>query len=270
MDGKTVAIVGAGNIGVMAAKIYLGFGCRVLYYNRSPKPELEKLGQVLGPWMGDPNGRCVHLPMKDPRSMDRVCEESDVISIHILLNPATFHMLAQEQFDKMRRRPVIINVARGDIIDTKALVDALESGQVSAAGLDVVEGEAGVFFGDHSKDDDAAWKDGAKAVMAKLLDPAGLGDRCMVTVRARPLARATQLIPPLPSLFTRFRPYLAHFPPVFSRFLRVFTVSPRRFQRAASRNPGPRNSRQDPAGGLRFSPSAPMGRINWTLAGLRL
>ena len=41
MDGKTVAIVGAGNIGVMAAKIYLGFGCRVLYYNRSPKPELN-------------------------------------------------------------------------------------------------------------------------------------------------------------------------------------------------------------------------------------
>ena len=193
MDGKTVAIVGAGNIGVMAAKIYLGFGCRVLYYNRSPKPELEKLGQVLGPWKGDPNGRCVHLPMKDPRSMDRVCEESDVISIHILLNPATFHMLAQEQFDKMLRRPVIINVARGDIIDTKALVDALESGQVSAAGLDVVEGEAGVFFGDHSEDDDAAWKDGAKAVMAKLLDPAGLGDRCMVTVRARPLARTATL-----------------------------------------------------------------------------
>ena len=52
----------------------------------------------------------------------------------------------------------------------------------------------------------------------------------------------SQLIPPVLSLFTRFRPYLGHFFPVFSRFLRVFTVSPRRFQRAQNRNPGPRNS----------------------------
>jgi len=70
-----------------------------------------------------------------------------------------------------------------------------------------------------------------------------------------------QLIPPVPSLFTLFRPYLAHFSPVFPRFLRVFTVSPRWFQRAPSRNPGPRNNRQDPTGGLRFRPSAPMGRL---------
>ena len=58
------------------------------------------------------------------------------------------------------------------------------------------------------------------------------------------LNETAQVIPPLPSLFTLLRPYLAHFFPENSRFLRVFTVSPRRFQRAASRNPGPRNSRQ--------------------------
>eukprot|EP01045_Picozoa_sp_COSAG04_P018934 COSAG04_NODE_1793_length_5565_cov_52.214782_3_plen_192_part_00 len=69
---------------------------------------------------------------------------------------------------------------------------------------------------------------------------------------------------PLPSLFTRFRPYLAHFPPVFFRFWRVFTVSTARFQRAASRSPGPRNSGQAPTGGLGFRPSAPMGRTNWS------
>ena len=56
------------------------------------------------------------------------------------------------------------------------------------------------------------------------------------------LVRRTQLIPPVLSLFTLLRPYLAHFCPVFPRFLRVFTVSTRRFQRAPSRNPGPRNS----------------------------
>ena len=157
MHGKTVVVLGAGNIGVCAAKIYLGFGCRVLYYNRSAKPGLDKLGAE-------------HLPMSDPASMERVCAEADVISIHILLNPATFHMLGKEQFAKMQRSPIIINVARGDIIDTEALVEALESGQVSGAGLDVVEGEAGVFFGDHSDDQDDAWANGAKATMQKLLD----------------------------------------------------------------------------------------------------
>ena len=57
--------------------------------------------------------------------------------------------------------------------------------------------------------------------------------------------REIQVIPPVPSLFTLLRPYLAQFLPVFSRCLRVFTASPRRFQRAPSRNPGPRNSRQE-------------------------
>jgi D-lactate dehydrogenase len=79
MHGKTVVVLGAGNIGICAAKIYLGFGCKVLYYNRSAKKNLDALGAE-------------HLPMNDPASMERVCAEADVISIHILLNPATFHM----------------------------------------------------------------------------------------------------------------------------------------------------------------------------------
>ena len=61
---------------------------------------------------------------------------------------------------------------------------------------------------------------------------------------AQRCAPMTQVIPPLPSLFTLLRPYLAHFFPVFSRFLCVFTAWPRRFHRAPSRNPGPRNSWQ--------------------------
>eukprot|EP01045_Picozoa_sp_COSAG04_P026520 COSAG04_NODE_3697_length_2598_cov_5.738695_2_plen_254_part_00 len=68
-----------------------------------------------------------------------------------------------------------------------------------------------------------------------------------------------QVIPPVPSLFTRFRPYLAHFPRVFSRFLRVFTASPRRFQRAPSRNPEPRN------GGTRTKTRDANQRINWAM-----
>jgi D-lactate dehydrogenase len=192
MHGKTVAVLGAGNIGILAARIYLGFGMRVLYYNRSKKPELEQLNAAFGPWEGEAEvgGRVQWLPMykldpetnkptreKDPDSLRRVCELSDVISIHAALNPDTFHMLNEEAFSMMRRKPVIVNVARGDLIDTKALVAALQNGTVLAAGLDVVEGEAGVFFGDHSQSDDAAWQDGAKATMKQLLE----WPTCMVT-----------------------------------------------------------------------------------------
>ena len=74
------------------------------------------------------------------------------------------------------------------------------------------------------------------------------------------------MIPPVPSLFTLLRPYLAHFCPVFSRFLRVFTAGPRRFQRAPSRNPGPGNGgKGTKSGELRPSFDAPDAnqRINW-------
>ena len=80
------------------------------------------------------------------------------------------------------------------------------------------------------------------------------------------LVLAQQVIPPVLSLFTRFRPYLAHFCPVFSRFLRVFTASPRRFQRAPSRNPGPRNGgKGTKSGELRpsFDTADANQRINW-------
>lgn len=166
LHGKTVAVIGAGKIGILAAKIYIGFGCEVLYYNRSQKPELDALGATHMKMDGDMNG-----------SLGIVCEEADVISIHILLNPATFHMLGKEQFARMKKKPMIINVARGDIIDTKALVAALQTGQICGAGLDVVEGEADIFFGDHGNDADAAWREGAKVEIEKLLNH----DRCMVT-----------------------------------------------------------------------------------------
>ena len=92
----------------------------------------------------------------------------------------------------------------------------------------------------------------AAGVVELSVFPAGMTDLSTAGVDAffldslrRFLAHKTpQVIPPVPSLFTLLRPYLAHFPPVFSRFLRVFTVSPRRFQRAPSRNPEPRDRRQ--------------------------
>ena len=81
-------------------------------------------------------------------------------------------------------------------------------------------------------------------------------------------SRSEQVTPPLPSLFARFRPYLAHFPPAFPRFLRVFTALPRRFQRAPSRSPGPRNGGTSPKTrdlGPSFDTPDANQRINWQL-----
>ena len=83
-------------------------------------------------------------------------------------------------------------------------------------------------------------------------------------MRRHELLHRNQLIPPVLSLFTRFRPPLAHSFPVLSRFLRVFTASPRRFQRAPSRKQqGPRNSRQDPTRAPSIQALSAYGRINW-------
>eukprot|EP01045_Picozoa_sp_COSAG04_P014299 COSAG04_NODE_1062_length_8500_cov_11.838353_2_plen_289_part_00 len=109
----------------------------------------------------------------------------------------------------------------------------------------VVEAPASVLPSTAAASNVAATRSGAvvKAVKVKpgqIIEPGA----ALVEITDTRKRQHHQVIPPAPSLFTRFRPYLAHFSPVFPRFLRVFTAWPRRFQRAASRNPGPRNGRQ--------------------------
>ena len=97
-----------------------GFGLRVISFD----PYLEKAPEGIG--------------LTD---FDTLLKESDFISIHCPLNDSTRHLIGEREFKKMEKKPIIINTSRGPIIDEKALIDALSKGQVSGAGLDVLEKE---------------------------------------------------------------------------------------------------------------------------------
>ena len=119
--GKTIGIIGTGNNGAHACKIARGFGMDVLAYSRTVNSQI----------VADLGIRYVPL--------DELLERSDIISINIPLNDSTRHFLDQEHFSKMKNGVIIINTARGPVINELALIEALKTGKVAAAGLDVLE-----------------------------------------------------------------------------------------------------------------------------------
>jgi len=124
LTGKTVGVIGFGNIGRRVAEILIkGFGSRVLVYDPYVSPgEVESCGA-------------------EARGLDVLLRESDIITLHCPLTSQTRHLLDESAFRKMKDGVIVINTARGPIIDTSALVDALRSGKVAYAGLDVFEEE---------------------------------------------------------------------------------------------------------------------------------
>ena len=132
MHGKVAGLVGDGRIGAVAARILRGFGCHVLAYDVAPDLELARdLGVE-------------HVPL------DALLGRADIVSLHVPLVPATRHLLDAGAFARMKRGAMLINTGRGALIDTAALINALKTGQVGAAGLDVYEEEDGIFFQDLS------------------------------------------------------------------------------------------------------------------------
>ncbi len=123
LQGKTIGVVGAGHIGLHVIRIARGFGMHVLAYDVHRDPFLADL---LG---------------FEYATMDRLLAESDIVTLHSPLTEKTHHLLGREQFARMKTGVMIVNTSRGGLIDTDALVDALESGNVGGAGLDVLEGE---------------------------------------------------------------------------------------------------------------------------------
>lgn len=124
LEAKTIGLIGGGNIGINVVKMAKGFGMNVIVYDIHQDKELEKkygFSYV---------------------SLDELYEKADIISLHVPYNKHTYHMLNDESFHKMKSGVVIINTARGEVVDTDALIRALEYGKVSACGLDVFEGEA--------------------------------------------------------------------------------------------------------------------------------
>ncbi len=123
LAGKTLGLIGVGGIGRHVAKIAKGFDMNVLAYQRTPD---DVLSRELG---------------FSYVSIDELYTKSDVVSLHAPENESTHHLLDSEAFGKMKDGVVILNTSRGGLIDTRALLGALESGKVKAAGLDVLEEE---------------------------------------------------------------------------------------------------------------------------------
>jgi D-lactate dehydrogenase len=126
LHGKTLGLVGTGRVGHGMIPIARGFGMAVIAYD--PEPDTAAANE-LG---------------YDYVEFDELLRRSDVISLHAPLTPATYHLFDQAAFAKCRRGVVIVNTARGRLVDTAALVEAMDAGIVSGVGLDVL-GEERVF-----------------------------------------------------------------------------------------------------------------------------
>ena len=129
---STVGVIGTGRIGTTVVKHLAGFGCRLLAYDPYPNPEVTKLATYV--------------------DLDTLYAESDATTLHAPGLPENRHMIDAAAFSKMKRGVTIVNAARGMLIDTQALVEAVESGQVGAAALDTIEHEEDLYYLDRSRD----------------------------------------------------------------------------------------------------------------------
>jgi D-3-phosphoglycerate dehydrogenase len=124
LRGQTLGLIGSGKIGLAVSQRMAAFGVSVLAYD--PYVKQEAVPFTLTDW-------------------DDLLTRASILSIHCPLTESTRHLLGEEAFLRMRKKPIIINTSRGAIIDEAALVRALQSGQVSGAGLDVLEREPPVL-----------------------------------------------------------------------------------------------------------------------------
>ncbi len=121
--GATLGIIGMGRIGQAVARRARGFNMRILYHSRSRAAEAES---ALG---------VIYV------SLDELLTQSDIVSLHVPLNDATQTLIGASQFELMRSHAVLVNTARGAVVDTNALVAALKTGQIGFAVLDVTDPE---------------------------------------------------------------------------------------------------------------------------------
>ena len=128
VTGRTLGIVGMGRIGrALARRAHGGFGMRIVYHSRTPLAPAESAS--LG---------------AEARSLDALLSESDFISLHVPATPETRHLIDRRTLALIRPHACLINTARGDVVDEAALIEALESGMLGGAALDVYEREPAV------------------------------------------------------------------------------------------------------------------------------
>ncbi len=132
MNGKTVGLIGTGKIGKITGQIFKGFGMRVIMWDPYPDPV----------WAAEQG--LEYVPLSE------IGKEADIVSLHVPLLPETHHIINRLVLGALKPGVIIINVSRGALVDTVALIEALKSGQVGGVGLDVYEEEEGKFFEDLS------------------------------------------------------------------------------------------------------------------------
>lgn len=119
---KTVGIIGTGNIGIRTAKLFAAFGANLIGYDANENPKAKELGMKY-------------------LELDQLMSQSDIISIHVPLIPSTEGMISAEKLALMNEEAILINTARGPIVDNDALADALNKNQIAGAGIDVFDME---------------------------------------------------------------------------------------------------------------------------------
>ena len=135
LHGKTMGVIGTGKIGKIFIDICRGFGMRVIAYDKYPNTETDT----------------------EYVTLDKIYEQSDIISLHCPLNRETYHIIDAPAIEKCKKGVIILNTSRGALIDTEALLEGIKSRKIGAACLDVYEEESDVFFEDfsgHIIDDD--------------------------------------------------------------------------------------------------------------------
>lgn len=123
LEDKTIGIIGGGRIGLHVARIAKGFGMHVRVYDINQDNFLAEL-----------------INFKYA-SLDELLKTSDIVTLHVPLNKYTEHIISKDSLKKFKKGALLINTARGSLVDTEALLDALKDGTLSGAGLDVIEGE---------------------------------------------------------------------------------------------------------------------------------
>jgi D-lactate dehydrogenase len=126
LKGRTLGVVGTGHIGLHVIRIARGFGMEVL---ASDVREQPLLAEVLG---------FTYVPL------DTLIERSDIVSLHVPYLPSTHHLISRERLGRMKRGSLLVNTARGGLVDTAALIWALDESILAGAGLDVIEGEEAI------------------------------------------------------------------------------------------------------------------------------
>ena len=129
LENMTVGVIGTGAIGKNVIKNLTGFNCNILAYDPFINEEVKKYAKYV--------------------SLDEILSQGDILTLHIPATKDTYHLIRKETINKMKDGVIIINTARGSIIDTTDLIEALESGKISACALDVIENELGLYYNDY-------------------------------------------------------------------------------------------------------------------------